>query len=49
MVPPMGIAGISAVEPVIDGNDVVLDLGPLLNDEVMLASLLEPIQAGSRD
>ena len=48
MVPAIGVAAISSVDPKIVGDDVILDLGPLLNDKVRLASLLEPIQSGSR-
>jgi len=42
------VTAISALEPTIDDNDVVLDLSPILNDKVQLTSLLEPIQANGR-
>ena len=48
LVPAIGVAAIAAVEPEVAGNDVLVDLEPLLNDKVRLASLLGPIQSGSR-
>lgn len=48
MVPPIGVAAISTVEPAVAGNDVVLDLDPLLGDQVKLMALLEPIRSSSR-
>ena len=48
MVPPAGIAALSAIIPEVSGNDVVLDLGPILNDEVQLTRLLEPLFKGRR-
>ncbi len=48
MVPAIGVAAVSAVDPEVVGSDVVVDLGPLLNDKVRLASLLEPVRSGSR-
>lgn len=49
LVPPAGVAAISTVEPVMVGNDVVIDLDPLLGDRVKLMALLDPIQSGSRE
>lgn len=47
-VPATALAAISALEPTTLDKDVVLDLGPILNDKVMLTSLLKPFQAGGR-
>ena len=41
-VPEIGITAISAVEPEVKGNDLVIDLSPIFNDRVKLAELLEP-------
>ena len=38
----IGIAGIGLIEPQIKGTDVVLDLGPILNDKALLAGILKP-------
>ena len=48
-VPEIGIAAISAVEPEIKGNDLVLDLSPILNDQVILSQLFDPVLNGSRE
>lgn len=47
-IPKIGITAISAVEPEIKGNDLVLDLSPILNGRVKLAELFEPAFKGSR-
>ena len=48
LIPTSGLAAINAVEPALVGNDVVLDLGPLLSDKTKLLELLGPIRTSSR-
>lgn len=48
MVPPLAVAAMGFVDPVVQSNDVVIDLQPLLTDKIKLIELLEPLVASSR-
>ena len=48
MVPEMAVSAMAHVDPEVQGNDVVIDLKPLLTDKVKLTDLLEPVVYRSR-
>ena len=48
MIPPNVAGALAAIGPEVSGNEVVLDLGPVLNDKAQLNGLLQPILSDSQ-